>query len=250
MFLSPSTVEVPENATAGSPVLTVTAHDRDVTQSGHFLFFLGSSASGKFAINDSSGEVTVTAPFDRRVRKDYDVTITVSDNSAPPKMNSSVLHVVITDSNSAPYFVNSSDVSVSQYAFSVNETLAVGLVFGRVKALDQDSGSSGQVRYSIQSGDDLGKFELHPTTGELSLRQRLDFEERKSYRWGYSFRMLQFGCLFLFLFAIIICLFVCLFVVSHPDMTFAVDWALKNNDLSILLACLCFIVALVLLKYF
>ena len=85
VLLSPSTVQIPENATVGRSVLTVSAQDRDVTQTGHFLFFLGSSPSGKFAINSSSGEITVSAPFDRRIQTDYDVTISVSDNSDPPQ---------------------------------------------------------------------------------------------------------------------------------------------------------------------
>lgn len=182
VLLSPSTVQIPENATVGRSVLTVSAQDRDVTQTGHFLFFLGSSPSGKFAINSSSGEITVSAPFDRRIQTDYDVTISVSDNSDPPKVNSSVLHVVITDSNTAPEFVDSFNVSVALYTFSVNETSAVDFVLGQVRALDPDSGSSGDVRYSLQSGNDAGKFRLDPANGQLSLRETLDFEEKNSYR--------------------------------------------------------------------
>lgn len=175
-------VDVPENATVGRPVLTVSAQDPDVTQSGHFLFFLGSSPSGKFAINSSSGQITVSAPFDRRIQTEYNVTISVSDNSDPPKVSSAVLHAVITDSNTAPDFVDSSNASVSQYTFAVNETSAVDFVFGRVRALDPDSGSSGQIRYSLQSGTDRGTFRLDVATGELSLRQKLDFEDQHSYR--------------------------------------------------------------------
>lgn len=167
----------------GSFVLDVTATDADVTQSGDFLFFLGSPASGKFAINSSTGEVTVAAPFDRRIQKDYHLTVSVSDNQAPPKMNSTVVHVIITDSNSAPEFVDSSNSTVRNgYNFTVSEMKDVGFVFGQVKAADPDSGSSGDVRYLIESGNDQEKFALNADTGALSLQKKLDFEEEISYR--------------------------------------------------------------------
>jgi protocadherin-16/23 len=91
----------------------VQAKDRDVTQGGRFLFFIGPLPSGNFIINSSSGEITVAAPFDRKLKREYNVSITVSDNSSPPKQNSTVLHVVITDSNTAPVFRK------SQYTFRV-----------------------------------------------------------------------------------------------------------------------------------
>ncbi|XP_076439780.1 protocadherin Fat 4-like [Babylonia areolata] len=180
--VSSSSVDVPENATVGTHVMTVTARDRDVTHRRSFLFYFGASPSGKFAINSSSGEITVAAPFDRRLQKDYDVTVTVSDNSAPPKMNSTTLHVVITDSNSAPVFVDASGSSVALYSFNISEEEPVGSVVGRVTAQDPDTGSSGQVRYTIDSGNEQGTFGLDGTTGRLSLQQKLDHEQKASYR--------------------------------------------------------------------
>lgn len=63
----------------------------------------------------------------------------------------------------------------------VNETAAQGYLVGEVKADDPDSGSSGEVRYAIQRGNEGGQFALDAATGRLTLRQALDFEAQSQY---------------------------------------------------------------------
>ena len=61
----------------------------------------------------------MAAPFDRRVQKEFDLIVKVSDNSSPPKMNRTQIHIIIDDSNTAPDFVDDNNITTGQYSFSV-----------------------------------------------------------------------------------------------------------------------------------
>ncbi|XP_025089926.1 protocadherin Fat 4-like [Pomacea canaliculata] len=157
-------VEIPEKATTGAKVLVVNVTDADVTNSG-FTFWL-EGAEGKFAIDHTTGTITVSGAFDRRVQNHYNVQVWVSDQGAPPRLNHSLLYINVTDSNTSPTFVNISNSSVIRYRFDVREDAPVGFSVGRVLALDPDPGSSGQVRYVISTGNSDHVFLLGETTGD------------------------------------------------------------------------------------
>lgn len=180
-------VEIPEKATTGVKVLVVNATDADVTNSG-FTFWL-EGAEGKFAIDHTTGTITVSGAFDRRVENHYSVQVWVSDQGAPPRLNHSVLYINVTDSNTPPTFVNISNSSVTRYRFDVREDAPVGFSVGRVLALDPDPGSSGQVRYVISTGNSDHVFLLGETTGDLTLAKWLDFESVQLYRYDKRLRL-------------------------------------------------------------
>ena len=64
----------------------------------------------------------------------------------------------------------------------MDETANVGDLLGIIQANDPDHGSSGVVRYSIDSGNEGDQFTLDDTNGHLMLRQPLDYENKHSYR--------------------------------------------------------------------
>lgn len=120
--------------------------------------------------------------FDRRLQKTYEVDVWVSDNGLPPLFNSSVLYVNITNSNTNPIFVNSSQATVFYYNFYVPENTAVGSEVGHVYTSDPDSGSSGQVSYNYSvRNPDSDVFRLDATTGILTLVRGLNYEEKRHY---------------------------------------------------------------------
>ncbi|KAK7465106.1 hypothetical protein BaRGS_00037727, partial [Batillaria attramentaria] len=177
--LPKSSVSIPENTKVGTSVLNVTASDADVTTSD-FTFWLDNSA-GKFTIDRVSGDITTDGTFDRRIQREYDVDVWVSDNSPPPKYNSTTLHVVITDSNTAPIFLDSTtNASTTSYSFRVSENASVGSTVGRLRAFDADSGSSGELRYSLVSGGER-KFQVDEDSGDMTLEGELDFETENTY---------------------------------------------------------------------
>ena len=74
----------------------------------------------------------------------------------------------------------------------VQENTAPGTVIANIKASDLDSGENGKITYfldkrSAQTGrgilstDILNRFKIHPDTGELTIHDHLDREEKASY---------------------------------------------------------------------
>ena len=62
--------------------------------------------------------------------------------------------------------------SILSTGFTLEESLSLNTMFGRVSASDEDE--LGDILYSLDGGS--GVFQIDNSTGELSLAQTLDFE--------------------------------------------------------------------------
>lgn len=101
--------------------------------------------SDVFLISESTGVVS-TLPgkeFDREAVDQYEVVVQARDGRKPlPRVAQSVVHVTIEDANdNVPKFIEET------YFFVVQVSADVKSSVGRVKALDEDIGSNGKVRY-------------------------------------------------------------------------------------------------------
>ncbi|XP_016921882.1 cadherin-23 isoform X3 [Apis cerana] len=88
---------------------------------------------------------------------------------------SSRVHVQLKDAND-----HSPEFSQSVYKLSLPEDAGIGTRFGDVFARDYDSGSFGELTYTLR-GFGADKFATNPKTGGISVSKALDYEAQKSY---------------------------------------------------------------------
>lgn len=126
------------------------------------IYSLVDSAGGSFSIEKSSGILVLEQILDREVKSTYQITVQASDLGAPLPL-SSLVNVTITvlDINDNPPVFERRD----QLA-TVQEDVRVGTEVLRVHAASKDIGTNAEIYYSIRSGNEHGKFLIHPLTGE------------------------------------------------------------------------------------
>jgi Tol biopolymer transport system component len=151
---------VNENSPAGTVVGTVAASDVDAGQSLGFDI-IGGNAAGTFAIDASSGEITVADPavLDFETNPSFALTVEVTDDGLPSLTDTAIVTIGISNANDLPVF---SDQSMSLTEFSLN-----GTVVGTIAASDQDVGDS--LTFTILGGNTDGAFNLDPVTGKLAV---------------------------------------------------------------------------------
>ena len=165
--------EVSEDAAAGTQVGTVSATDPDEGDTVTYSITSGNEA-GQFAVDGSTGVITVAGSLDYETASSYTLTVEASDgkggtDTVPVAI---ALIEVVVDAK-APVF------GAGAYAFSVIEGASVGSTVGAVSATDPNEGDT--VTYSIAAGNDAGKFGLDAGTGRITLTGTLDYQTTASY---------------------------------------------------------------------
>lgn len=184
---------VAENALPGTPVISVTATDRDskpeyreITYALKKPHYHIHQDVHLFDIDTETGLITTKETFDREAKQIYYVTVTALDGARsdrPKVMNSPnrvdaevVIHV--TDQNDeTPYFRKRKEKAVVKENVEPNHTIM------RVTASDRDVDP--ELSYSIVSGNDNNVFEVISHTGEIRVRSPLDYEKKQSYLLEY-----------------------------------------------------------------
>ena len=119
----------------------------------------------------SMGLITTSQPLDREMIASYNITIAAIDGGTPPLTGVGTVIINISDENdNAPSFTEAS------YETTIPENSMNGSFVAALLASDEDSGSNGQVSYSIIGG--LTAFEIDSTSGMVTVRNStaLDFE--------------------------------------------------------------------------
>ncbi|XP_033953236.1 protocadherin Fat 3a isoform X2 [Pseudochaenichthys georgianus] len=165
--------------TAPKALLTrIQAIDPDEAGPGRMVAYsLSESAGGSFSIDKSSGIVVLERILDREVQPAYQIVVHASDQGSPLPL-SSLVNVTITvlDINDNPPVFERRD----QLA-TVPEDVGVGTEVLRVYAASKDIGTNAEITYSIRSGNEHGKFHIHPLTGAILVAQPLDYETCRDY---------------------------------------------------------------------
>ena len=143
-------VSIPENAEIGSPVTQIQVLDDDGTIA---YSITGGNIGNAFAINSSTGDVTIASQLDLETLASYSLSITavstITGGSA-----TATLQVNILDVNEAPFFTDAcAQFGDGSCVFSLLENQMAGILVGNLTGDDPDrlNVPNGMLTFSIQS---------------------------------------------------------------------------------------------------
>ncbi|XP_035478708.2 protocadherin Fat 3a isoform X10 [Scophthalmus maximus] len=175
--LSQYTASVYEDTATKALLTRIQAIDPDEGPGRMVAYSLADSAGGSFSIDKSSGIVVLERVLDREVQPAYQITIQASDQGSPLPLFSLVnVTITVLDVNDNPPVFERRD----QLA-TVPEDVGVGTEVLRIYAASKDIGTNAEITYSIRSGNEHGKFHIHPVTGAILVAQPLDYETCRDY---------------------------------------------------------------------
>jgi hypothetical protein len=166
---SPNTVA--ENASNGTAV-GITAFSN--SESTPIVYSLDNDAGGKFAINSSTGVVTVAGALDAETASSHTIVVRATANDS--SFVTRTYTILVTD-------VDESDVGavtdIDPATNTVPENSAIGTVVG-ITASASDADVTATITYSL-TDDASGRFAIHPTTGVVTVAGSIDRETASSY---------------------------------------------------------------------
>ncbi|XP_066263196.1 cadherin EGF LAG seven-pass G-type receptor 2-like, partial [Branchiostoma lanceolatum] len=117
-----------------------------------------------------TGQVKIAGELDRETKDFYQLEISASDGSNPPKVTSGFyLNITVEDVND-----NTPTFSESSYALTVQEETETGTVVGNITAEDLDMSANARIRYTFTEA--VEHFAISETTGTLTVLSILDFD--------------------------------------------------------------------------
>ncbi|XP_073342896.1 protocadherin-12 isoform X2 [Pagrus major] len=139
--------------------------------------------SGPFRLKRIHGDnymIVTNGSLDREKVMHYNITLLAQDYGDPRLSCIKHLPVHVLDENdNAPVF------STSIYKASFSENNMAGYQALKVEATDVDLELSGRVSYFIRNGNevepDTESFSIHPTSGIISVKRPLDYEESHAH---------------------------------------------------------------------
>ena len=152
-----------ETVSTGSTILSSSS----INAEGTVTYSL-TDADNKFAIDSSTGQVTLANALDYETKTSHTFTVTATDG---------------TTTTSETFTLNIGDVDlgglVTSQSTLATENTASGTGLYTVSSIENDGGSP---TYSITAGNDAGLFEVNSGTGAISTTATaLDFETAKSH---------------------------------------------------------------------
>ncbi|VDO25504.1 unnamed protein product [Haemonchus placei] len=169
---SPTTIEIDEVTTRGSPILRLKVDDEDCIENAASVFAI-EKGFGVFDVSPISGVLYVSSPLDFESQSLYNVSVSARNIAGGPKTYSSVIVHVRDNNDERPRFIGGSPVQ-----FSIYENLPgpFPAVIGTTISEDLDDGTNGLVAYSIFKGN-ASLFSINSASGELLLLNSLDRED-------------------------------------------------------------------------
>ncbi|XP_027132851.1 protocadherin alpha-8-like, partial [Larimichthys crocea] len=123
--------------------------------------------------------LVVQKSLDREAAGSHSLVLTALDGGKPPKSGDINIIVNVLDINdNAPVFTT--DV----YSVMLDENAPVGTTVIQVNATDSDEGPNGEVVYSFSSIVNrrlLNLFDIDPSTGKMTVKGLIDYEEKDRY---------------------------------------------------------------------
>ena len=155
--------DVLENSAMGVEVFVATATDDDLGSNAIVSYSISTSP---FAIDTSTGSVTVAGVLDYEMATEHSVTITASDGTLSSSQDVTIRVVDVNDN--APVF------SQDTYTAMVVEHSSVNTVVSNATATDADSGTNGIITYSLENANNF--ISINPSSGEIVVIGDIDRE--------------------------------------------------------------------------
>lgn len=169
-----------ENCAPGEFSFVAKATDNDFQENGKLLYSIVSQGPGKasFDIDPFSGRITNTVLLDREKVSQWTLIIKAQDiavNATARHATTATMKLIIFDLNdNSPVFLS------SNYTYMMEDE-RVGYPVMRVVASDADHNNNAKINYYLKSGNERGKFEIQPSTGEITLKRKLSYNEQSTY---------------------------------------------------------------------
>ena len=112
--MSSLAMNVAENSAIGTAVGTVTATDPNPGQTITYAIVSG-NAAGCFALNPTTGAVTVASPPDFESTPVHTLIVGATDNGSPAQTTTATVTIAITNVNESPYFASDPVVGAPVY---------------------------------------------------------------------------------------------------------------------------------------
>lgn len=177
-------VHIKESTPPGSPIIVVSASDRDVGSHAEVSYYLTSGNEKQhFCLEEKTGVLSLIKPLDYEETIKFILTVQASDEERKHFSFAIVFVNVLDDNDHAPQFM------FPNLNCAVPENLPVFSTICSVNALDFDAGPYGDMTYSIVSPcplphempHDHNFFLIDPLTGDISAQQVLDYENDNKY---------------------------------------------------------------------
>lgn len=160
-------VNVTENVDPGTFVIRLTSSDLDIGENANATYSFTENPSNKFAIDSTTGNVTVAGSLDREFQDEYLLKVAAVDGSWRAE---TPLTITIQDQND-----NAPEFEYLEYNFNFPELQRNVVFVGQVTASDRDKqGPNSIISYSIKHPSDL--FTIDPASGELFSKRSLRYK--------------------------------------------------------------------------
>ncbi|KAM3612617.1 uncharacterized protein V6R79_011341 [Siganus canaliculatus] len=177
-------LEIFESVLPGVRIPLKASRDRDVGPFTVQQYKLSSNDHFRLEVKDKGEDgkiptLIVQKSLDREAARSHSLVLTALDGGKPPKSGQMNIIVNVLDVNdNAPVF------SKDGYSATINENTPVGTTVMQVNATDLDDGPNGEVVYSLSNSVShrlLNLFGIDTSTGEITVKGLIDFEEKDKY---------------------------------------------------------------------
>lgn len=181
-------VTVDENISPNTVILTVLANDADVGKNAEIRYRIRERQPNVdtirrlFAVDERSGEISVTSDLRHEPLETYEFFLEASDNGNLPKTNSTVVQVSVNDvENNAPTIqINLLSHASGGNTVYIEENQPVDYVVAHVYVEDNDKGDNG--KFTCNSTNPLFVLEtIHGRGFKIIVGGVLDREETSSH---------------------------------------------------------------------
>lgn len=162
-------IGVAESTPIGTFIVKVNGFDEDKQGGLTYLIKSGNDAA-VFSINATSGQINLakTVDFETVIRK-YVLAVSVSDGTRVSQSNGEVtVNVLNSDDNQPTFALNRYSIEISEQALTGPSVL--------IKLTANDNDRLGTMSYSISQSPDATFFKINLQTGDVTLRQQLNYE--------------------------------------------------------------------------
>ncbi|XP_060102606.1 protocadherin-23 [Heteronotia binoei] len=171
-------IHISHSTISGTALYLAHAEDKDSGLNGMIRYTIVSNQSGIFTIDPVLGVLYLAKSLDTNKPKEYTIRIAAEDHGSPPLSSLMVLTVIVDEQKARPTLSFENLV----YHVDVRETCSIGAIILQIQAQTLDPQyTPGAFVYSLEHNTDSALFRIDPKTGNIYLRNALDYELTQSH---------------------------------------------------------------------